>query len=182
MIRTLSISVGLVGLTALSGMALSMAHDLSFAGAQRVTAEQVTPAALATPSTQAGAAVMARSDMLQATPGEAQVVPAILERSGPPNRLAGKSMATASESAPASTVAPPARVLKAALNIGDRSGGSFADEPRDTISAPVFEREPTFRYAPVAPVTVAQRPIAAAVGAPSPSRAPAPDFLIGVFR
>lgn len=184
MIKMLSISFGLVGLTAVSGIALSMAHDLSFAGAERVAPEEVMEASFAQPAV-AGTAVATDAETLEATPGDAQVLRAMVESSGPPNRLAGKSIATASENAPATTTAPPARVEQAALALTDdvqRRDDALSREPRATIGAPVFEREPSFTYVSTGPVATAPRPIESAVGSPTVEAKPSPTFLIGVFR
>lgn len=159
MIRTLAIISGLIGVSAFGGMALSMAHDISFAGAQRVAPQPVIAAAMVQPQT------------LQAAEAEtAQVIPAILESSGPHNRLDGKSLFTASMNAPAVSAFPQAR--------HDR------DARRDVVSigAPVFDRGHDFVYASTSPV-VSTPPKPAPTGPVLVPGAPLiPDFLIGVFR
>lgn len=167
MIKTISISLGLVGLTAFSGMALSMAHDLSFGTASRVAPEQIFQAGLAFPtSAPADAAMMTGPATLEATDGDAQVVPAIMESVVPYNRLSGKSIATASRNAPTVSVAPMAR-----FQAGDHS------VPRDVqiaITRPV--------YSATRPTVSVPRPIPASVSATPTRVTPEPDYLIGVYR
>lgn len=184
MIKTISISLGLVGLTAFGGMALSMAHDLSFAAPQRVAPEQLQQVALAQPAPSAvpGQEVVTGNTTLRAMPGEAQVIHAILESSGPHNRAAGKSMATASAFAPARSIAPQGR-----FSVGqDYEGQGTFSGPRDdgvSVSGPSIGRSSGLTY-----VSATQRPAIAAPSRPAPvvarttQPAPEPGYLIGVFR
>ncbi len=177
MIKTISISLGLVGLTAFGGMALSMAHDLRFASPQRVAPEQLQQVALSQPAISGDVAAIGVAT------GETQVIRAIVESSGPHNRLAGKSAATASSQAPVSSIAP---VTRAAFQ--DEYDRDIIDTPRSnrtprdvvvTVSAPSFARS-----APVSYISTTPAPVRSAVPSAVSRNAatPEPDYLIGVFR
>ncbi len=191
MIKTLAISAGLIGLTAIGGMALSMAHDLAFSrpGAQPVGDERIEQVSFNQPAPgSAEAAIVTLAAAPMAAVPEAEVIPAILESTGPHNRLAGKSIVTASLNAPAAAIRPAARNADIA-GVGDdffppnRVRQDREDEFVVAISRPVFgQRAPFQTYAASAPVaSVPSAPIAAATGV-TRAATPTPSFLVGVYR
>ncbi len=181
MIKTLFISTGLVGMTAFSGMALSMAHDIAFSSAAPVAANEVVQASFALPAPQeAETTIMATGSMsLEATPGEVETIPAILESTGPHNRAAGKSIATASIHAVAASVAPQAREDQ---QIRPDTAARAPSDAVVTVSAPVFQRSSGLGYTPVASVRNVATPTPAPAAPVVQNNSPTPDYLIGVFR
>lgn len=179
-IKTLFISSGLIGMTAFGGMALSMAHDIAFSSPAPVAASEVVQASFSQPAPQeAETTIMATGSMsLEATPGEVETIPAILESTGPHNRAAGKSIATASIHAVAASVAPQARVEQDFRP----DFGSNDDDAVVTVSAPVFQRNSGLGYTPAAPVRSVANPTPVPSLPATHDTPPAPGFLIGVFR
>lgn len=173
MIKTIFISAGLIGFTAFGGMALSMAHDLAFTQPQAVQGETLQQVAFSQPQPGSAEAEILSGGAVASTPLDQQAIPAILESTGPYNRLAGKSIATASANAPAMVVRPVARISS--------DDNRIRRDVSPSIVAPVFARQsldyvPSTPRATVAPVAT---PVRATVAEPA---TPTPSFLVGVYR